>query len=207
MEHVQQFVLVDGKKGRRRNGSRRAHADRLTRHAALAKKVARTKHREHSHLARRANHREFYVALLDVHDALGRVTLTVNLLVFLKFSNLSCHTRSIAKGLRIERLRFGFLNFHSESSSHKELESQRSGSLGVKRVHFFASGFPVFLSGRKQRICCFNCASTSSAIVTTSGSNLLNSTRCSFLCSVEKMLTCGIRDSSTTMAAVWEEIR
>src|SRR6202035_2204636 len=89
------------------------HADRLTRHASLAKEIARTKHCDHSHLTRGADHGEFYVALLNVHDALGRVTLSVNLLVFLKFINLSCHSRSIEKGLRLERFRLGFLDFHT----------------------------------------------------------------------------------------------
>src|SRR5580658_1893144 len=112
MEPNQQFLFLDGKKCGRRNGCNRAHADRLTRHAALAKKIPRAKHREHSHLTRRANYGEFYAALLDVHDAHSRVTLTVNLLVFPKFSNLSCHSRSIEKTLRLVRFRRGFLHFH-----------------------------------------------------------------------------------------------
>src|SRR5260370_20355478 len=112
---MQQFVLVDGKKRGRRNSSSRAHADRLTRNAALAKKRVRTKHRDYRHLTRRAKHGEFYVALLDVHDGLGRLTLTVNLLVFPEFSDLSCHSRNIEKGLRLEQFRVGFLGFHAGS--------------------------------------------------------------------------------------------
>jgi len=53
---------------------------------------------------------------LDVHGGLGGVTLTVNLLVFPEFSNLSCHSRNIEKGLRLERFeqfRVGFLGFHT----------------------------------------------------------------------------------------------
>ena len=54
----------------------------------------------------------------------------------------------------------------------------------------------------KLNIACFNCESTSSAIVTTSSNSLLKSTPHKFLCKVLKMLTCKIRDSSTTMVAV-----
>jgi hypothetical protein len=75
------------------------------------KKIARTEHRDHRHSTRRADHGEFYVVLLDVHDALRRVALAVNLLVFSKFSNFSCHSRSIEKGVR--RFRLGFLDFHT----------------------------------------------------------------------------------------------
>jgi hypothetical protein len=41
----------------------------------------------------------------------------------------------------------------------------------------------------KRNICCFNCASTSSAIVTTSGSSSSNSKCYWLLCSILKMLT------------------
>ena len=62
--------------------------------------------------------------------------------------------------------------------------------------------FGLICSHEAQRICCFNCASTSSAIVTTAGSTWLKS-KCFWLrCNVEKMLTCKRRDSSTAMATV-----
>src|SRR6185437_9436329 len=51
--------------------------------------------------------------LLDVHNVLGRITLTVNSLVSPKFSDLSCRSRSIEKGLRLARFRLGFLDFHT----------------------------------------------------------------------------------------------
>ena len=54
----------------------------------------------------------------------------------------------------------------------------------------------------KLNIACFNCESTSSAMVTTSSNSLLKSTPCKFRCKVLKMLTCRMRDSSTTMVAV-----
>jgi hypothetical protein len=54
----------------------------------------------------------------------------------------------------------------------------------------------------KLNIACFNCESTSSAIVTTSSNRVLKSTPHKFLCKVLKMLACKIRDSSTTIVAV-----
>ena len=54
----------------------------------------------------------------------------------------------------------------------------------------------------KLNIACFNCESTSYAIVTTSIDRVLKSTPHKFLCKVLKMLACKIRDSSTTIVAV-----
>src|SRR5580692_449549 len=112
MEDTQQFVFIDGQKGSRCNGGSRTHAEGLPRHAALAKKIVRTKHRDHSSLTRPIHHGEFYVALLNVHDALGRITLTVNWLVFLKFSNSACHSRDTGGVFRVEGFRLRFLDFH-----------------------------------------------------------------------------------------------
>src|SRR5260370_38559687 len=49
---------------------------------------------------------------------------------------------------------------------------------------------------------CFNCESTSSAMVITSSRTLLKSTLRRLFCRVLKILTCRIRDSSTIIAAV-----
>ena len=54
----------------------------------------------------------------------------------------------------------------------------------------------------KPSIDCFNWESTSSAMVITSSSTELKSTDRRLFCSVLKMLTCRIRDSSTAMATV-----
>jgi hypothetical protein len=49
---------------------------------------------------------------------------------------------------------------------------------------------------------CVNCASTSSAIVMTSGNRRLKSKEFKLLCNVPKSVTCRIRDSCTSIAGV-----
>jgi len=54
----------------------------------------------------------------------------------------------------------------------------------------------------KPSMACFNCESTSSAMVITSSITVLKSTLPRLFCRVLKMLTCRIRDSSTTIGTV-----
>src|ERR1700687_5623279 len=103
VEHAQQLVFFDDQKRGRRNRCSRAHPDRLARHASLAKKIARAKHRDYRFLSGPIHHREFHPALLDVHDALRRLTLRVNRFASPKFRNCSCHSSGIQKGLRVKR--------------------------------------------------------------------------------------------------------
>jgi hypothetical protein len=91
------------------------------------------------------------------------------------------------------------------------LPNQKPSSATIHKVHMahppraalFSVGQLGGIRGHEaQHLLTFNCASTSSAMVTTSGSNLLNSKLFTLLCSVEKMVTCSRRDSSTAIATV-----
>jgi hypothetical protein len=67
------------------------------------------------------------------------------------------------------------------------LAARRTVSLGG----YAASVAWELATAMKRSICCFNCASTSSAMVTTAGSTSSNC-KCFWLrCSIEKMVTCG----------------
>ena len=101
MEHAQQFSFLNDQDCGWRNGRSRAHSNRLARHATLAKKVIRAKHRNHCFLAGPIHHREFHAALLNVHDAVGCLPLRINRFAFPKIRNVSCHPCGIEKDLRV----------------------------------------------------------------------------------------------------------
>lgn len=97
VEHAQHFVFVDGQNGSRYVRGSRALADQLTRHAALAKKIARTKHGHHRFPARPIHDGESYGTFLNVHDAIRGVALREDPLGSPKSGNLSRHPRGVEK--------------------------------------------------------------------------------------------------------------
>src|SRR6266849_236246 len=102
MEYTQQLVLLDYQKRGWRHGRSRPHPDRLARHAALAKKVARPKHCDDRFFSGPIHYGEFHTALLDIHDALRRLTLRVNRFASSKFCNSSRHPCGIEEDLRVK---------------------------------------------------------------------------------------------------------
>src|SRR5579864_3634553 len=105
MEYAQQFVFLHDEKCGWRNGGSRPHPDRLACHAALAKKVSRTEHRDYRFFSGPIHHGELHAALLDVHDAIRSLTLRVNRFASPEFGNFSRHSCSIEEDLRVERAR------------------------------------------------------------------------------------------------------
>src|SRR5713226_2743991 len=102
VKSAQQFVFVDDQKSSRSNRRRRAHTYRLARHAPLAEKIIRTKHSDHGFFSGPINHGEFHATLLDIHDALRRLTLRVDGLASPKFRDFSRYPCRIEKHLRVE---------------------------------------------------------------------------------------------------------
>src|SRR6266850_11733 len=133
MEHAQQLVFLNDQKCGWCNGCSRAHPDRLARHAALAKKIARAKHRDHRFLSGPIHHGEFHAALLDIHDAIRGLTLRVNWFASPKIRNFSRHTCGIEKGLRVERavpsIFFVFAWFHIQMEPPLQGRSTPDSSL------------------------------------------------------------------------------
>jgi len=112
VEHAEHFVFLDDEDRGGRNGGSRAHADRLARHASLAKKVARTEHGDDGFLSGAIDHGELHAALLDVHDAIGGRSLRIDRFASAKFGNFSRHSGGIEEDLRVERLQLvGFFSF------------------------------------------------------------------------------------------------
>src|ERR1700756_250245 len=118
VKYAQKFVFVDDQKSGRRNRRPRAHTHRLPRHASFTKKVIRTKHGDHGFFSGPIDHGKFHATLLNIHNAVGRLTLRVDRLASAELSYFSRHSRGIEKHLRIERtnpLRFcGFPFQHTQ---------------------------------------------------------------------------------------------
>src|SRR5579859_7600311 len=103
MEHSKQFVLLHNQNRGRCNGCRRSHPNRLASHAALAKKITWTKHRDYRFFSGSIHNGKFHPALLDVHDTISSIPLRENRFVPSIFSNFSRNSRRIEKDLRVER--------------------------------------------------------------------------------------------------------
>src|SRR5689334_5592755 len=83
-------------------------------------------------------------------------------------------------------------------NSARQVSTEHAAHYPASRIR----GFKTILGETKLLRACFNCESTSSAMVTTSNNTLLKSTLRKLRCKVLKMLICKIRDSSTTMGTV-----
>ena len=83
------FVFSNDKDGRRHDGGRRSHANRLAGHAPFSKKVPEAKNRHDRFLATLIYDRELHAAFLDVHDAIGVLALREDGLLFSELRNPS----------------------------------------------------------------------------------------------------------------------
>jgi hypothetical protein len=91
----------------------------------------------------------------------------------------------------------------TEQLGQWQTETKHVGELSGRELP--VCGYPADLAAadsRKPSMACFNCESTSSAMVITSSRTVPKSTLPRLFCRVLKMLTCRIRDSSTIMGAV-----
>src|SRR5579864_549776 len=102
MEDAQQFIFLNDEKCGWCNGCSRPHANRLARHAALAKEITWAKHRDHRFSSGSVYHGEFHAALLDVHDAIRSLALRIDRFVSPKFCNFSRHPGGVEENLRVE---------------------------------------------------------------------------------------------------------
>ena len=129
MEHAQQLIFLDDKKGGRRYGAGRTHPDGLARHASFTKKIAGTKHRNDGFLAGTIHDRQFHAALLDVHHGLRGLALRVDGFTSSVVHHLSRHSRSIEEGPGIESGEgsVGFLKFHFHFELETPLRRRRLG--------------------------------------------------------------------------------
>jgi len=147
VEHAQQLFFLDDKKGSRCNRCSCSHPDRLARHASLAKKVIRAKHRDDRFLSKPIHHGQFHAALLDVHYAVRSVALRVDWFAPAKFRNFSRHPCSTEKVLGAERvgvpifLEFSWFHIQMETPA---LYGRSTASLSLPK------GFPPELSKRVQ---------------------------------------------------------
>src|ERR1700747_1104631 len=103
MECAQQVVFLHDQKCGWRNGRCSAHANRLARHASLAKKITRAKHRDHRFSSGTIYNGEFHAALLDVHDAIRSLALRIDRFVSPKFCDFSRYSRGVEENQRVER--------------------------------------------------------------------------------------------------------
>src|SRR5713226_10068795 len=104
VEYAQQFVFLNDEKCGGGNGCSRAHPNRLARHAAFAKKVARAKHGDYRFFSGPIHHGEFYAPLLDVHHAIRGLTLRVDRFASPEICNFPRPSCGIEKVLRVERV-------------------------------------------------------------------------------------------------------
>src|SRR5690242_14861482 len=95
MEYAQQLVFVNHEKRGWCNGGSRPHANRLARHAALAKKITWAKHPDYCFSSGSVYHGEFHAAPLDVHDAIRSLALRVDRFVSAKFRDFSRHAGGV----------------------------------------------------------------------------------------------------------------
>src|ERR1051325_8749117 len=129
MEFAQQFVFLHDQKCGWCNGRGSAHPNRLARHASLAKKITRAKHRDHRFSSGTIYNREFHAPLLDVHYALRGLTLRVNRFAPPKFCNFSRYSRGVEENLRVERvdpsILLLFVWFHIQAEAPSDLAFPR----------------------------------------------------------------------------------
>jgi hypothetical protein len=128
VEHAQQLVFMDDKKGEWCHGCCRAHPDRLPRPTSFAEEVRRAKHGDDGFLPGNIYNGKFHAALLDVHDRFRSITLESDGFPSAIFDNLSRQTRCRERlqGLRVLSLGFLFslIVFLFESKSpHREIRA------------------------------------------------------------------------------------
>src|SRR5208282_6050426 len=102
VEHAQQFFFLNDKQGSWGNGHCGAHPKRLTRHAALAKEVGRTKHRDDRLLSRAIHDRQLHAAFLNVHHSFRGIALRIDRFVTPVLRHFSRYTSSVEKSLCVE---------------------------------------------------------------------------------------------------------
>ena len=120
VEHSKHFVFVYDKKSSGREGRGSSHADRLASHAALAKKIRGTKHRDDSFFTCAIHNREFYTPLLNVEDGGRIVTLSEDGLAAPIFHDSFGNPGRIEESLWVEGtwlLGFGILSLHGCAES------------------------------------------------------------------------------------------
>src|SRR6476660_3045035 len=82
VKHTDHRLLLNPYNDRVRHGGSRGYMQRLTGKASFAKKIARARHRDDPLLAVLGYHGKLHVALFDVEDCIGGVSLQENACVW-----------------------------------------------------------------------------------------------------------------------------